>query len=233
MSKRQEIREKHRRSERMQRVWAILGIVALALVVVYLLIAQSLPRATGAIIDPPQIVRSQAKFNTMGNPNASVKIIEYADFQCPYCKEFKDSTEAQIIETYVNTGKVYYEYRSFGSFIGVESLRAAEAAYCAGDQEKFWEMHDILYTNQGAENSGALSDNRISDLAQHINLDMPKFRDCFTNEKYKTKALEDGNLATQDGVQSTPSFLINGTLIQGAQPFATFQQTIDAALAGK
>jgi protein-disulfide isomerase len=93
-------------------------------------------------------------------------------------------------------------------------------------------MHDILYTNQGAENSGALSDTRIKDLAEHIKLDMTKFNACFGGA-YRSKVLQDGQDAKAAGVNSTPSFVVNGKLVTGAQPFSVFQQEIEAALAGK
>src|SRR6185369_13386356 len=119
----------------------------------------------------------------------------------------------------------------------------------AGDQGKFWEMHDILYANQGAENSGALNDNRIKDLADYIKLDMTKFNECFNNGKYKDKVAQGNQEAiknihaapnfaeivsktgyTSEGL-STPTFLINGAMLPGAGSFADFQKFIEAALA--
>lgn len=229
MSKRQEIREKQRRQERMQRILLIGGISVIALVVVAFMVASSLPR-TYSILDAPVVEYPQANFNAMGDPNAPVKIIEYADFQCPFCRNFYEDTEAQLIDTYIKTGKVYFEYHSFGNFIGAESARAAEAAYCAGDQGKFWEMHDLLFTNQGAENSGALKDDKLKALAAHLELDITKFNSCFDGGQQKGRVTQDGLDARAANVSSTPTFFVNGTEIKGAQPFSTFQQTIDAAL---
>ncbi len=230
-SKRQEIREKHRRNEKAQRIIWISVITIFALLVVFIMVSSSLPRAVGEVLDAPPMTRPQVNFNAMGDPNAPVKITEYADFQCPFCRDFYTDTEEQIIEAYIKTGKVYFEYFSFGSFIGTESARAAEAAYCAGDQGKFWEMHDIVYTNQGAERSGALRDERLKAFAERIKLDTTKFNECFNGGKYKARVSQDGVAAQQAGITSTPSFLVNGTLIKGAQPFAAFQQAVDAALA--
>ncbi len=231
MSKRQQIREKHRRQERTSRILAITGISLIAVLVVGFMVLATLPRAVGEIIKPADIVRPQVDVNKMGDPKAPVKIIEYADYQCPYCKNFYTDTVEQIIEAYINTGKVYYEYRSFGSFIGPESARAAEATYCAGDQGKFWEMHDVIYTNQGAENAGALRDDKLKAFAEYLKLDTVKFNDCFNNGKHKTRVAQDGADAQAAGITSTPSFLVNGEIIKGAQPFAVFQQKIDAILA--
>lgn len=248
MSRRQEVREKQRRQERTNRFLAIGGISIVAVLIVGAMVLQTLPRAIGTILTPVAITRPQISANTMGNPNAPVKIIEYADFQCPYCRDFYKNTEAQIIDAYVKTGKVYVEYVPV-VIVGTESSRAAEAAYCAGDQEKFWDMHDILYTNQGAENSGALRDDRLRAFADTIKLDMTKFNDCFDGGKYKSKVDQGMQLAIQtihtaanfnDVVTadkyppqglSTPTFMVNNTMVAGAQPFANFQQKIEAALA--
>lgn len=231
VSRRQEIRNKQRRQERLNRVLAIVGISAVAILIAAVMIIPTLPRAVGEILTAEPITRPQANFNTMGDPNAPVKIIEYADFQCPFCLRFFADTEKQIIDTYIATGKVYFEYRSFGAFIGAESAQAAEAAYCAGDQGKFWEMHDLIYTNQGAENSSAFRDDRLRAFGETLKLDTTKYNDCFNNDKQKQRVTQDGLDAQAAGITSTPSFLINGKLIQGAQPFSTFQAEIDAALA--
>ena len=248
MSKRQEIRDKQRQREKMQRIIAIVCLVIFVVAVVGIMISSTLPQAVGKILTPVPITRSQAKLNAMGDPNAPVKMIEYADFQCPFCKNFKDATEALIIETYVNTGRMYFEYYPV-VVAGAESERAGESAYCASDQGKFWEMHDILYANQGAENSGAMKDARITAFAESIGLDMTKFNDCFTSGKYKDKIAQNGQDALKNiqaasnfadvvandhystSGYSTPSFLINNQLVAGAKPFAAFQQIIEAALA--
>lgn len=229
MSKRQEMREKRARQERTQRILLISGVAVIAVAVALLLILPSL-KPVGAIVEHPTMNRPQVKFNAMGDPNAPVKIIEYSDFQCPYCAKFTADTEQQLIDTYVATGKVYFEYHSFGEFIGAESVRAAEAAYCAGDQEKFWEMHDLIFANQNGENQGTFSDKYLSALAAKAGVDVATFNDCFNNGKYAAQVKQDGIDAAKSGIQSTPSFLINGTLFEGAQPFAAFQAQIDPLL---
>ena len=107
--------------------------------------------------------RPQAQGLSMGDPNAPVKVEEYGDFQCPACRIFHESQEGQLIEKYIKTGLVYFTYTPF-SFIGDESVKAAEAAYCAADQGKFWEYHDMLYANQTAENKGDFADSRLMPL---------------------------------------------------------------------
>jgi len=172
----------------------------------------------------------QTRGNTMGDPNAPVKIIEYADFQCPYCQRYWQQTEKQIIQSYVVTGKVYYEYRSVGAFIGPESAAAAEAAYCAGDQGKFWEYHDALYSHWTGENIGDFAPDKLRQYSAAIGLDAKAFDDCLIQGTHKTQVIKDASNAKSDGIRATPSFLINGQLLEGAQPFDAFQKAIDAAL---
>ena len=226
MSKRQEMRDKHARQERNQRILIIAGVTIIALAIALLLILPSL-KPVGTVADHPLMNRPQVSLNGMGDPNAPVKIIEYSDFQCPYCGRFTLDTEQQLIDAYITTGKVYFEYRSFGEFIGPESRRSAEAAYCAGDQEKFWEMHDLIFANQAGENQGAFTDKRLDAFAQKLGLNMTSFNDCFNSGKYAAKVAQDGVDGTQAGVKATPSFTINGTLFEGAQAFSAFQAAID------
>jgi len=252
MSKRQEIRQKRARQERTQQIMLIVGIVIVAAAIVGWIALSQQPVA--GMVPPRLITVPQPNLNAAGDPNAPVKIIEYADFQCPFCMNFWRDTEAQVMDTYVKTGKVYFIYRSVGAFLGAGSARAAEAAYCAGDQGKFWDMHDSLFTNQGPENANSLADNRIVAIAQQVSgLDMGAFNTCFTGGKYASKVTQDGADAQKDipagsnfaaliaagqyssqGI-STPTFLVNGTIIPGAAPFSDFQKAIDAALtaAGK
>ena len=168
--------------------------------------------------------------NALGDPNAPVIIIQYSDFQCPYCERYWRETEPQIIENYVNTGKVYYIYRSMGAFIGPESQSSAEAAYCAGDQGKFWQYHDMLYENQAGENRGAFSRRNLLKFAETLQLDLNQFSDCLDSGKYTEQVKQDQLNAQSSGVQGTPSFLINGILIAGAQPYQTISSVIDAEL---
>ncbi len=171
--------------------------------------------------------------NSLGDPNAPVKIVEYADFQCPYCMHFWQETQPQIIEHYVKSGKVYFEYHSVGAFLGPESGAAAEAAYCAGDQGKFWQYHDTLFSNWTGENVGDFTNDKLRGFAASLGLDQAAFSDCLSSGKYAVMLEQDVKDAKAAGVRATPSFLINGNLLEGALPFASFQQAIDAALQGK
>ncbi len=195
-------------------------------------IVQQIPLSTESIGVAPTAAASLQKGNTLGDPNAPVKLVEYADFQCPYCMRYWKETEPQIIEQYVKTGKVYYEYHSVGAFIGPESGAAAQAAYCAGDQGQFWQYHDALYSHWTGENVGDFAAPNLKQFATTLGLDRSAFDTCLDSGKYASRIQQDVKDARAAGVQATPSFLINGQLLEGAQPFAVFQQAIEAALKG-
>ena len=191
------------------------------------------PQPSSEILTPDPEQRPNVNANGMGDPKAPVKMIVYSDFQCIYCMRYWDETESQIIETYVNTGKVYYEYRSFGDFLGPESGVAAEAAYCAGEQGKFWEYHDLLFFNWTGEGSGDFSTDRLDQYARELDLDTQRFSGCLTDGTYKSWLERDVTDAQAGGIRATPSFLINGKLVEGAQPFSVFQDEIETALGEK
>ena len=185
------------------------------------------------VVMPPARDHPQANGNKMGNPNAPVKIIEYADFQCPYCMHYWQATEAQIIQNYVATGKVYYEYRSVGGFLGPESADAANAAYCAADQNKFWDYHDILFANWTGENAGDFTPDKLRQYASAIHLNLDQFNTCLNTGAHNDQVTQDIIAAKAAGVHGTLAFIINGKLVVGAQPYSSFQQEIDAALNGQ
>lgn len=188
------------------------------------------PQSLGNILIPESKTYPFADVNRMGNPDAPVKIIVYSDFQCIYCMYYWKDTEPQIIENYVTSGQVYYEYYSYGDFLGPESATAAEAAYCAADQGKFWEYHDILFLNWAGEGSGDFSLNRFRGYADALGLNVKEFSDCLENGKYKSRVGQDVTDAQTNDVRATPSFLINGKLVEGAQPFSVFKSEIEKAL---
>jgi protein-disulfide isomerase len=164
-----------------------------------------------------------------GDPNAPVTIIEFADFQCPYCGGFFAQTEPQIDEQYMQGGKVRLGYFNF-AFLGQESNWAAEAAECASDQNKFWEYHDKLYESQSGENQGAFSKDNLKKFAKELGLDTSAFNECLDSGKYTQLVQDESSMASSIGVRSTPTFLINGQAVVGAQPFEIFKQTIDSLL---
>lgn len=238
MSKRQMMREKRQRQTRLQRLGMIGIIVVGALLVAAALIYPNL-KPVGEVASANSAERPKVNDNAMGDPNAPIKIEEFSDYQCPYCARFYEETEAQIASTYVADGTVYFIYRSFGNFIGPESKAAAEAAYCAGDQNKYWEYHDILFANQTGENVGAFTDRRLQAFAEALSLDMDAFNNCLSSGKYSDRVNQDRVDGTAAGVTGTPAFSITYTVngvekqrfISGAYPFSEFQTQIEGALA--
>jgi protein-disulfide isomerase len=158
-----------------------------------------------------------------------VTLVEFADFQCPYCERFVTETQPQINAAYINTDKVRFGYWNF-AFLGQESFWAAEASECAADQNAFWEYHDKLFASQSGENQGAFSKDNLKQFAADLNLDTEVFNQCLDSGKYTSLVQQDTQTAQSLGVSSTPTFLLNGQPIVGAQPFTVFQQGIESAL---
>lgn len=119
------------------------------------------------------------------------------------------------------------------AFLGEESQWAAEASECAADQDAFWEYHDKLFNSQQGENQGAFSKDNLKAFAEDLGLDTEQFNECLDSGKYTSIVQSETNLARQIGVQSTPSFLINGVPIVGAQDYSVFEQTIQSELAAE
>ncbi|HUC01288.1 MAG TPA: DsbA family protein [Candidatus Paceibacterota bacterium] len=194
--------------------------------------------ATTTTVTAAQAMTLGPRDAILGQANAPVTLIEYGDYQCPFCGEFFSQTEPQIIQNYVNTGKVRMVFRDF-AFLGPESTVAANAAQCAEDQGKLWPYHDALYSakvadvsNGGAEDDGFFSTTELLKLGQQVGLNMTTFTSCVQNNTDAAIVAQEKSDASNVGINSTPSFLINGQQIVGAQPYATFQQAIDSALQG-
>lgn len=168
----------------------------------------------------------------LGNPNAPVTVIEFADFQCPFCGKFHMESATKIMETYVKTGKVKFVYRDF-PFLGPESSDAAQAAQCARDQKRFWEFHNYLFEHQNGENGGAFSKENLKGFAKAVGLNIQEFGSCLDSGKHADYVNNETQAGRSFGVSGTPTVFINGKPFVGAQPYQTFQSAIDAALAGK
>jgi protein-disulfide isomerase len=234
VSKRQQRKEQIRRKQNQSRLFSIGFITVGVLFLAFLFIYPSI-KPIGTIEAALEITYPNAEFNTAGNPDAPIKIEEYADFQCPHCGAFFRTTEKLLMDNYVANGTVQFVFRSF-SVLGDASVAAAEAAYCAGDQNKFWEMQGIIFTNQG---TAQLTERRLIGFAEEIDLDMSAFNECYNAGKYADTVEQDNLDGIAAGVQATPTFImtyiVNGETktktIEGAQSFDAFQQEIEAALA--
>jgi len=244
-SRRQARQEAARKRERQKRLMQmIIGAGIAAVVVAALLIFLNRPGDTTPITDysglafsPPPAVGAAAtpaaspaaeEENTtgavLGDPNAPVTMVVYADFQCPFCGNFARDIQPQIIEDFVRPGKVKLEFREFPLLGGSdltddenESAQSAEAVLCAAEQGKYLDYHDTLYNNQSGENRGAFSDSRLSDYAKDLGLDTARFNECLDSGRYESTIAAMKAEGEQLGITGTPMFIINGQVTQMTQ----------------
>ncbi|MEU0670078.1 thioredoxin domain-containing protein [Streptomyces lavendulocolor] len=163
----------------------------------------------------------------VGRADAPVVLIEYADFKCGYCGKFARETEPELIEKYVGEGTLRIEWRNFPIF-GEESERAARAAWAAGQQGRFWQFHKAAYAD-GAKERG-FGEEQVTALAREAGVaDLARFGRDLDSDAARRAVAADQEQAYALGATSTPSFLVNGRPIAGAQPIETFTAAIDAA----
>jgi protein-disulfide isomerase len=168
---------------------------------------------------------------TLGDSTAPVKVIEYGDYQCPGCGYFAREIEQQLVQDYVATGKIRFEFRDY-AFIGDESTAAAEAAACAQDQDAFWQYHATLFHSQLGENAGGFGSRRLGAMARGLGLNEEQFNSCIDDRVHVDEVDEMRAEARALGVTGTPSFVVNGTLIEYSG-YESLSAAIEAALAKK
>lgn len=185
---------------------------------------------TGSVnFDIPQF----AEFR--GSERAQLNLVEFGDYQCPFCKKFFDQTEPQIMKEYVDSGKAKFYFLDV-SIVGADSIILAQGSWCADEQGKYWEYHDYMYTIQGEENSGWGTPDKVKVLTRNISgLDSEKFNSCLDSKKYESQSQQLTNFANQIGLTGTPTMFVGDsergyTKITGAQPYEAFKQVIDAYL---
>ncbi len=173
-----------------------------------------------------EILSSLGNGPTLGSSRAPVTIVEFADFQCSFCKKFWAETLPKLKETYIKKGQVRFIYRNF-AILGKFSEQAAQAAECAGEQGKFWEYHDSLFANQGGL---AFTGSKLRQYVRQLKLDVRAFGQCLDASKYKKKVEGETAVAASLGARGTPTFFVNGQLMVGAQPLDVFQSVIEEEL---
>jgi len=176
-----------------------------------------------------------ATISTEGDPvegsvNAPVTIIEFSDFQCPYCERFFSQTLSQIRTNYIDTGKVRLVYKNFPLSFHASAMPAAIAADCADAQGKFWEYHDKLFNSVSDWTSRGRT--AFEEYAQQLGLNAATFSSCLDSSATAYDVQADIAAGSAAGVSGTPSFFINGVKVVGAQPYSVFQQAIEQMLAG-
>ncbi len=235
MSKREEIRLRKQREQRRQ-LLVIAGIIVVIAIagagwLIYQNIQNSQPVSAASFTTVPTQTWPQADGKALGPKTAKVLVQEFADFQCPVCAEYFRGVEPQILKDYVVTGKIRYEFHHYlvidQNVGGTESRHAAEASECANEQGRFWDFHNMLYSNQKTEGSGAFADNRLKAFAPALGLDSAKFNDCFNAHRYANDVNADAALGTQMGVQGTPTVFINGAMVANPLDYAALKQRLD------
>ena len=161
----------------------------------------------------------------LGDKNAPITIIESSDFECPFCERFYSQTLPLIKKNYIDTGKAKLVYRDFPLSFHPNAQKAAEAAECAGEQGKYYEMHDLLF-EKGV--SGGI--NAFKQYAKDLGLNITKFNECLNSGKYADEVQKDFQDGQSYGVSGTPTFFINGIKVVGAQPYSVFEQIIEQEL---
>lgn len=195
------------------------------------------PAAAAPAADPETPLTDDSWNRILENPaavkgpqNAAVTIVEFTDYQCPFCNRHFQDTDPQVQANYVDTGKVRYMIRDLPLPFHTNANPASQAARCAGDQNKYWEMHDVLFENQTAWGELTNPQATFEGYAQQIGINTDTFASCLSSEKYKQAVDDDLALATQVGANATPTFYVNGKPIIGAQPYAAFEAAIEEAL---
>ncbi len=163
-----------------------------------------------------------------GEEGSAITIVEFSEYECPFCKRYVDETYPQILDEYGD--KIRYIFRDYPLPFHPQAQKMAEVARCAGDQDQYWEMHDLLFENRDkwAEKQDVSAD--VTGYVSQLGLDKEEFDDCLDSGKYTQAVKDDMALGQSVGVQGTPTFFINGQRLVGAQPFSAFKAIIDAEL---
>jgi protein-disulfide isomerase len=243
MSKRKELEARRREQQRKQNIQIAVTIAVIAVVVIggaliLSAIANQEQQRLASTLPPVKAVSKETPPNAepfgtaWGPPDAPIKVEEYLDYQCPACGVYGRDFEPAVIAAFAPTGKVRYEIK-FLPFIedrvnGRESRDAAQAALCAAEQDKFWQMHAAILANQlitGRENVGNYSKARLKEMAATIQgLDVAAFGACLDANKYEQRVLESRREAEARRINQTPTFIVNGQPFPGVQSVAEFRQ---------
>ena len=175
------------------------------------------------MLNPPRVEVAVDPARVRGNPKAKVMIVEFSDFQCPYCGRVEGTLKSVLAKHQDTVALAFRDYPL--SQIHPFAYGAAEASRCAGEQGKFWEYHDLLFGDQnGLDRNGLIA------KAAKLQLDAKQFDACISSEKYKTSIQQDNQEGMRAGVNGTPGFFINGVFLNGAQPESAFEKAIQEQL---
>jgi protein-disulfide isomerase len=217
----------------MNKIGVILGVIVIAIIAG---VAASLSASSSETVNL-DMGRTHGTISTamgspiLGDPSAPITIVEFGDYQCHQCYNWFHNTKPAIVEDYIETGKANLIFVDL-AFLGRDSPIAAQASYCAEDQEMYWEYHDTLYNFQDSKIDGGWANSeRLKAFASSLELDMDLFNSCLDSEKYSKRVQYNNQQARDNGVLGTPGFFIVGPdgqeQLGGAQPFSVFKQVLD------
>jgi protein-disulfide isomerase len=197
-------------------------------------LARAVPPQAAAPASPEKVQMSVGNgWYTIGRADAPVTLVEFGDYQCPFCKRFHTDAYSELKKNYIDTGKVRFVSRDLPLEFHPFAMKAAEAARCAGDQNKYWELRDALYANSAPPN-----DDVIKKAVESLSLDAKGFQACLDSNRYKAEVQKDAREAAALQISGTPTFVLaksapdklDGVRIVGAQPFSVFQAAIEGLL---
>lgn len=217
----------------LERIKADLEVVKTQLGQVLRLLSQRL--AQGGVATSGPVRTSVADAPVLGRPDAPVTLVEFSDYQCPFCQRFFATALPDLKKDYIDTGKVRYVFRDFPlDQLHPQARKAAEAAHCAGEQGRYWEMHEVLFRNQRA-----LAATQLAEHARAAGVNGAKLEECLASGRYAVRVAQGVTDGAAIGVKGTPTFVVGKTMagdfvhgipIRGAQPLETFRRIIDQTL---
>lgn len=214
-------------------MFTILGVIAAAFVL-FIIYQSSQPPAGGgaAKIDPATPLPTAAGYS-LGRVDAPVRVIEFADFECPACAQFFTLTEPDVKARLVETGQIRYTFMDFPLAMHPNTWPASNAAACANEQGKFWEYHDLLFQFQDQWNGLATRrpKGKFQEFAQQVGLDVGTWEQCYDDQKYNLNVKAHEQEAVRQGAGQTPTFIIGSRRVPGSISFDKFKAYVDTALA--
>jgi protein-disulfide isomerase len=204
---------------------AVVGIGAIAYVA-------NKPKGEAKTVDPATVVAGEPQGYLLGNPNAPVQVIEFADFECPACGQFATLAEPDIRKRLIEPGTISYRFYDYPLAMHKNTWMASNAAACADEQGKFWEMHDALFNQQDQWNGQATSrpKSKFQEYAKLIGLKVDQWETCYDARKYQPRIKANEQMAIKRGASQTPTFVIGNQMIGGAIGYDKFKSMVDSAL---
>ncbi len=227
-------RQTQRRPQRGLFVLGFLALLILILIASVALVGRSRTEQIASSGGDASVLVSQVSAPASAEPNgrawgpkdAPIQVIEYIDYECESCGYFAKNYEHEVVAAFADTGKVRFEIRNV-PFHGEGARNAAEAAYCAAEQNAFWPMHDSLFLNQPSHEGGgmgAFSDAKLNALASRLGMEASAFQQCLASGKYTQQVADDYNTALRNQVTGTPTFVVNGKVFVGPQSADDFRR---------